>query len=151
MSSMRNTGEIIAFLEDIKACRENIAPWSNTTYINMTILNETMLELNSNTYRYSVLTVGNASLSGAIDFDGYQIEWNVSENVTTTGGQRIEFKIYKSGKPVDSLVYYYIPFELSFYCVSIRARSIKLSNGDLLTFVFMHGKGKELWLVLKES
>ncbi|WP_297184458.1 hypothetical protein [Thermococcus sp.] len=109
-----------------------------------------MLRLKGEVYEYAVLGIGNLSFSGKISFRGYQITWSTPKNLTTTGGQRIDFRIQKGNSIVDSFVYWYIPFQLDSFCVSIYTKPIELPEEEI-TFVFIHIEGKDLWMVLAKN
>ena len=128
--------------------KEPLAPGSKPEYLNMTVLNETTANVGGKRYRYAVLGIWNVSFSGNVSLGGYRILWGQPGNVTTTGGQEIDFKIYKNSDPIASFTHWYIPFQLDSYCVSIRSRPVKLPDGDEMTFIFIHTEGKDLWLVL---
>ena len=107
-----------------------------------------MLRLKGEVYEYAVLGVGNLSFSGKISFRGYQITWSTPKNLTTTGGQRIDFRIKKGNSIVDSFTYWYIPFQLDSYCISIHTKELPEEE---ITFVFIHIEGKDLWMVLAKN
>ena len=117
----------------------------------MSILDETKVKLGGNEYRYAVLGIRNVSFSGEVHFYGYDIIWERPENVTTTGGQEIDFEIRKEGKRIGAFRYFYIPFMLNSYCVAVESRQVKLADGEELTFVFIHSGEEDLWLVLSAS
>ncbi|ACS90119.1 MAG: Uncharacterized protein XD54_0057 [Thermococcus sibiricus] len=145
--------EVISFLnkanENLNKCNNTLKsplnPQSDPAYLNMTILNETTLRLKGELYEYAVLGVGEISFSGEISFRGYQIVWSTPKNLTTTGGQRIDFRIQKGNSIVDSFTYWYIPFQLDSYCASICTKELPEEG---ITFVFIHTEGKDLWMVL---
>ena len=148
--------EAVSFLneakENLNKCNTTLKsplnPQSDPAYLNMTILNETMLKLKGELYEYAVLGVGNLSFAGETSFRGYQITWGTLKNLTTTGGQRIDFRIKKGNSIVDSFTYWYIPFQLDSYCISIHTKELPEEE---ITFVFIHIEGKDLWMVLAKN
>ncbi|WP_232462897.1 hypothetical protein [Thermococcus sp. P6] len=114
----------------------------------MTVLNDTTIEVKGRLYRYAVLGIWNVSFSGEAQLEDYKVLWGQRKNITSTGGQEINFKIYSGEKVVDSFTYYYVPFQLDSFCVSVNSRRITLPNGDELTFLFMHTERGDLWLLL---
>ena len=150
--------EVVSFLNESKDAlnkcntilKSPLSSQSDSEYLNMTILNGTMLRLKGEVYEYAVLGVGNLSFSGKISFRGYQITWSTPKNLTTTGGQRIDFRIQKGNSIVDSFVYWYIPFQLDSFCVSIYTKPIELPEEEI-TFVFIHIEGKDLWMILAKN
>jgi len=157
-SSPTNPMEVVSFLneakENLNKCNTTLKsplnPQSDPAYLNMTILNGTTLRLKGELYEYAVLGVGHLSFSGEISFRGYQITWGTPKNLTTTGGQRIDFRIQKGNSIVDSFTYWYIPFQLDSFCVSIYTKPIELPEEEI-TFVFIHIEGKDLWMVLAKN
>lgn len=156
LSSEGLTQEVRTFLSEakknLKECnttlKKPLAPWSEPEYLNMTVLNETTIELSGRTYRYTVLGLWNVSFSGRARLEKYTIIWEQPENITTTGGQRIDFKIYKGSVIVGSFTYWYIPSQLDSFCVVVNSKSVDLPNGDMLIFIFMHVEKGVLWLAL---
>ena len=150
--------EVVSFLNESKdalnkcntTLKSPLSPQSDPAYLRMTILNDTMLRLKGEVYEYAVLGVGNLSFSGKISFRDYQITWSTPKNLTTTGGKRIDFRIQKGNSIVDSFVYWYIPFQLDSFCVSIYTKPIELPEEEI-TFVFIHIEGKDLWMVLAKK
>lgn len=130
--------------------KKPLAPWSKREYLNMTVLNETTIKLSGRMYGYAVLGIWNVSLNGEAQLKGYKILWEQSKNSTTSGGQKIDFKIYKENVIVGSFTYWYIPFQLDSFCVVIDSKPLNLPNGNTLTFIFMHAEKGDLWLVLLE-
>jgi len=156
--SPTNPMEVVSFLneakENLNKCNKTLKsplnPQSDPAYLNMTILNETTLRLKGELYEYAVLGVGEISFSGEVSFRGYQITWSTPKNLTTTGGQRIDFRIQKGNSIVGSFVYWYIPFQLDSYCVSIYTKPLELPEEEI-TFVFIHTEGKDLWMVVAKK
>ncbi|WP_225807786.1 hypothetical protein [Thermococcus bergensis] len=156
--SPNEASKVVSFLnearENLNKCNTTLKaplnPQSDPAYINMSILNETVLKLNGELYEYVVLGVQDVNFSGEVLFKGYRIIWNTPKNLTTTGGQRIEFRIHKGSSVVESFVYWYIPFQLDSYCVSIYAKTLGLSE-EKITFIFIHIEGKDLWMVLAKK
>ncbi|MBC7108935.1 hypothetical protein GBV73_09365 [Thermococcus sp. 101 C5] len=148
--------EVTAFLteakKNIKECnttlKKPLAPWSEPEYLNMTVLNGTTLKLGGKIYRYTVLGIWNVSFSGEANSGEYKIIWEQLKNLTTTGGHEIDFKIYKGSAMISSFTYWYVPFQLDSFCVVVSSKSIKLPNGDTLTFIFMHVEKGDLWIAL---
>jgi len=155
-SSEGLTQEIMTFLSEAKKNLEKcnttlknpLAPWSKPEYLNMAVLNETTIELSDRMYRYAVLGIWNVSFSGKAQLREYKIIWEQPKNLTTTGGQRIDFKIYKGSVIVGSFTYWYILPQLDSFCAVIDSKSVNLPNGDTLTLIFMHAEKGDLWLVL---
>ncbi|MCO6040797.1 hypothetical protein [Thermococcus alcaliphilus] len=154
-SSPNEASKVVSFLneakENLNKCdttlKSPLNPQSDPAYLNMTILSETVLKLNGELYEYVVLGVQEVNFSGEVLFKGYRIIWNTPKNITTTGGQRIDFKIYKGSSVVDSFVYWYIPFQLDSYCVSIYTKALELPEEEI-TFIFIHIEKKDLWMAL---
>ncbi|ALV62733.1 hypothetical protein ADU37_CDS10340 [Thermococcus sp. 2319x1] len=150
--------KVVSFLneakENLNKCNTTLKsplnPQSDPAYLNMTILNETTLKLNGELYKYVVLGVQDVNFSGEVLFKGYRIIWNTPKNLTTTGGQRIDFKIYKGSSVVDSFIYWYIPFQLDSYCVSIYTKTLSLPE-EKMTFIFIHIEEKDLWMALAKN
>ncbi|USH00960.1 hypothetical protein K1720_08360 [Thermococcus argininiproducens] len=150
--------DVVSFLteakENLNKCNTTLklplSPQSDPAYLNITVLNETILRVNGALYEYVVLGVQNVSFSGETSFKGHRITWSTPKNLTTTGGQRIDFKIYRESSLIGSLVYWYIPFQLDSYCVTIHTKSLKLPDGEII-FVFMHTGGKDLWIVMAKN
>ncbi|KPU63590.1 hypothetical protein EP1X_03860 [Thermococcus sp. EP1] len=150
--------DVVSFLteakENLNKCnttlKSPLSPQSDPAYLNITILNETILKVNGELYEYIVLGVQSVNFSGETSFKGYRITWSTPKNLTTTGGQRIDFKIYRESSLIGSLVYWYIPFQLDSYCVTIHTKSLKLPDEEI-TFVFMHTGEKDLWMVMAKN
>ncbi|WP_256957840.1 hypothetical protein [Thermococcus litoralis] len=154
-SPPNEASKVVSFLNEAKqnlnkcdtTLKSPLNPQGDPTYLNMTILSETVLKLNGELYEYVVLGVQDVNFSGEVLFKGYRIAWNTPKNITTTGGQRIDFKIYKGSSIVDSFVYWYIPFQLDSYCVSIYTKALELPE-EKITFIFIHIEKKDLWMAL---
>ncbi|WP_253910294.1 hypothetical protein [Thermococcus sp. 101 C5] len=157
-SPPNEASKVVSFLnearENLNKCNTTLKaplnPQSDPAYLNMSILNETVLKLNGELYEYVVLGVQDVNFSGEVLFKGYRIIWNTPKNLTTTGGQRIEFRIHKGSSVVESFVYWYIPFQLDSYCVSIYTKALELPEEET-TFIFIHIEGKDLWMVLAKK
>ncbi len=152
------TQEIMKFLSEAQKSlgkcntelKEPVNLQNNLKYLNITVLNETTLKLGKKEYRYAVLGIWNVSLSGEKNIGGYKIIWR-QPNTTTTGGQEIDFRIYKNSIVVGSFTYWYVPFQLDSYCLMIYSRYVNLTDGSSLTFIFMHMERKDLWLAMFEG
>lgn len=157
-SSANQISEVVSFLneakENLNKCnttlKSPLSPQSDPAYFDMKILNETMLRINEELYEYVVLGVPDISFSGKTSFKGYEITWSTPKNLTTTGGQRIDFRIHRGGSVIGSFVYWYIPFQLDSYCVSIYTKTIEVSDGEII-FVFIHTEEKDLWMILRKE
>lgn len=138
--------------KDLENCnttlRKPLSPGSGREYLNMTVLNGTALEMNGRVYRHVLLGIWNVSFSGEARLKDYKIVWAQRRNLTTTGGQEIDFKVYNGEDVVGSFTYWYVPFRLDSFCVVIDSTQLNLSNGDTLTFLFVHTRRGDMWLVL---
>ena len=150
--------DITAFLTSVKERLEKCGTGSKgilvqgegLKYLNMSVLNSTTAEVGGKKYRYAVLGIGNVSFSGKARIGEYTIVWGQPRNSTTTGGQRIDFRIYKDGSLVGSLTYWYVPVQMDSYCLAITSKTVTLKDNNALIFVFMHSDAGNLWLVLEQ-
>lgn len=158
-STPRAPSEIEVFLSSARerleecnsASREVLVSGDSLKYLNMSILNSTMVEVEGKIYRYAVLGIWNVSLSGEGRLGEYRITWKRPENVTTTGGQVIIFRIYRDDTRVGSFTRWIIPFQRASYCLAVESRSITLADKNTLVFVFIQNGPDELWLVLERQ
>ncbi|NJE61268.1 hypothetical protein [Thermococcus sp. 21S7] len=149
--------DITAFLTSAKERLEKcgtgskgiLAPGEGLKYLNMSVLNSTTAEVGGKEYRYVVVGIGNVSFSGKVRIGEYTIIWGRPRNITTTGGQRVDFKVYKDGTPVGSLTYWYVPVQMDSYCLAIASKLVTLTDNNTLIFVFIRNGTKNLWLVLE--
>ncbi len=72
----------------------------------------------------------------------------LNETTLKLNGELYEF--YKGSSVADSFIYWYIPFQLDSYCVSIYTKTLSLPE-EKMTFIFIHIEEKDLWMALAKN